>query len=34
MKQINKEKFQEYYVAWKLRQSENTKVQQISPYDI
>lgn len=34
MKQINKEKFQGYYVAWKLRQSENTKVQQISPYDI
>ncbi|KAL1795214.1 hypothetical protein ACET3X_007030 [Alternaria dauci] len=34
MKQITKEKFQEYYLAWTLRQAENVKVHQISPYDI
>ncbi|KAI4678566.1 hypothetical protein J4E81_010661 [Alternaria sp. BMP 2799] len=34
MNEITKDKFEEYYVAWKSKQTDEVKKQQISPYDV
>jgi len=34
MKEITKEKFEEYYEAWKPWQTDEVKMQQVSPYEL